>query len=621
MNFRKRVNSFSHNPFPNTMFQQEITFKEWQKTEAILRLHEHYRWRYWLYALWLIIQSLIALILLAALLVFLIDCEAWGLISICGFFSLLSWVISIHNVPWAGTMKLPRKSFQRFYRRINFISRKVGGPKIHRIYVSGDDCNCAVTSKFVFLPGLKQNILIIGWPLLCGMSSKGFLGTLGHEFGHFSAQHDVILWWLRLPLLAWNSLNLGLFNILFFLWRNHWCGAYNRLLLPFLRRHEIEADRTIVREFGKDYAGATLIELALLNERYSKFEEPMAFKLLSGGAEPADIAALIRDEMVRPFYPEDGREILQQTLRGVTPFWDEHPSFKERLELAGIRGIDSSIQFISFSPNALERLVDDKDEFLTRLSENFTLHFDQKTLADSRREYQETVKRLKSSSLDPRQDIDKAVQVLNDLVSVGRRSEAATLLRDLYTQHSEITEIACRYGCLLIEEDSQNAEAAAMVLRSLKKCPQLITFAHDALFKYYLDSGDAEGLKEFLKLRDEILPGLEEQINSIELKTTDDLRVSVLSEVELEQLRQALRKLPVDRAYAIEKPPGQDMISRERIIVLDKESFSFRMTGDLDEDALTNLYETFGCHFMIMPSKFCRKLFDSLPESEIYRKK
>ena len=612
---------FVRTRFSNIMFEQEITFKEWQKTEAILRLYEHCRWRYWLYALWLIIQALIALMLLVALIAFLIGGKEWIFISICGFFSLLSWVISILNVPWADMMKLPRKNFQRLYRRINFISRKVGGPKIHRIYVNVDECNCAVTSRFVLLPGLKQNILIIGWPLLCGMSSKGFLGTLAHEFGHLSAQHDVSLWWLRLPLQAWNSLNLGIFNILFFFWRNYWSIAYNRLLLPFLRRLEIEADRTIVREFGVDYAGAALIELTLLNERCSKFEETIAFKLVSGEAEPADIASLIRDEMIRPFSLEDARKMLLQALRGMAPCWDEHPSFKERLKLAGITGIDSSIQFIPFSPNALERLIDNKHEFLVRLSKNLTHHADKQALADNRREYQETGKRLESSSLNPCQDIDKAVLVLNDLGSVGRKNEAAPLLRELYKRHSEIAEIACRYGCLLIEEDSENAQATAMILRSVKKCPPLIKFAHDTLFKYYMDNGDIEGLKDFLKLRDEILPGLEKQVNSIELNTTDDLRAPVVSAVELEQLHKALRRLPVKRAYAIEKSTGQDMITRERIIVLDKESVSLRLAGSLDKDTLIDLYESFGCHFVIMPSKFCRKLSDSLPEAEIYRRR
>lgn len=177
----------------------DFTRKEWEKYERILDVYENHPGLYRLKLFFLFFQSFFGILLLVAVIFLLVRFAAikpasrisvriWIFLGISVGISLWGYLLAALNRPWKGLYLLRRKQYPNFYRKVNWISRKVKGPKIHAIYLT-HEMNAAVSSSFVWIPFLRRNVLMVGYPLLCALSRRAFLGCLAHEIGHLSRKH------------------------------------------------------------------------------------------------------------------------------------------------------------------------------------------------------------------------------------------------------------------------------------------------------------------------------------------------------------------------------------------------------------------------------------------------
>ncbi len=276
---------------------------------------------------------------------------------------------------------------------VNRVADVVGAPRPREIEV-----NCDVNAAAGFRRGLlslfgRDLKLIIGLPLMAGMSLRSFGGVLAHEFGHFSQGAGMRLtyiirvinaWFVRLVyqrdrLDAWldglaRNIDLRIAAILWtaklLIWisrRILWCLMYlgHGISCFALRQMEFDADRYEVAFAGSEQFAPTSRRLQLLN-----FGAGRSMELLQETWQQGKISRnypeLTRRQTER--LPGEIEKALDEALaEQKTGLLDTHPCDSERIaeaEKAGLKGI-----FNLDLPASV--LMEDFDELCRRVTRDF----------------------------------------------------------------------------------------------------------------------------------------------------------------------------------------------------------------------------------------------------------
>ena len=589
-----------------------ITVEEWEKYEKSIALFESSPKRYYAKLAWLFAQSCLMFLLVAGILFLLFFFREWGVLLVCLGISLFIYVTVMLNRPWKGLLKLERRKYAAIYRRINWISRKVHGPKIHAVYLSSE-FNASVSSAFIFLPFLRRNVLILGYPLLASMSGKAVIGLLAHEIGHLANNHLSVSCVFYSLVTFWENLYLGVFSFITDLWLRFYLPAVHVAALPIYRRHEIEADRFIVGALGTEYAAAALVENALAAARYRKFD--IREKYFSEEWDSFDIASFLRDYFHTPLSPEEGGKIIGTAMRSMTPINEEHPPFRERLEIAGVRDWRSCS---AVKPDALDKLIGDDPAFYDEVNK-FLHKLCDPAAEDFRIVRQEAVDYLTGHDPDdPEFCVENICDMVNALQTAGKERECDDFIRRCYAAHPEVPEIACRYGIVLAGHDDPE-KGIEIIEQAVSECPSLILMANDTLVMYYLETGDTARLKAFFEMRSGQMNRISGKLEA-ELDYRDELSAFTPDAATLKHLTERLKKLKqVARAYCVQRKIEKGSSESVKFIVLEQRTngFSFRLVRPV-EDLLDELSEEFCFRFEAGEKSFCRKYLDHIPGALFY---
>lgn len=602
-----------------------FTRKEWEKYEKILELYETRPIRYRLKLFFLFFQSFIGVLLLVSAVFLLVRYAAvspasrvsvriWILLGVTLGLSLWGYLMAVMNRPWKGHYLLPRKRYPNLYRKVNWISRKVKGPKIHAIYLT-HEMNAAVASSFVWIPFLRRNVLMVGYPLLCALSRHAFLGCLAHEIGHLSRKHlsvGAFFYWIHS---FWTNLQLGIFSLLYSPWLKFYMPLLERTALPLFRRHEIEADRFSVESFGSEYAAACQVELQLRSDWFeSTVVRELLKKMQKGGWTELNVAAFLREELRREIPPEKIASELASAMRRTNFVFDPHPSFRERFALTGAA---DPMPYASARGDALERFLGNDPAF----PENFNryLHSLLDATAMSMKNRAEGAEQfLRSAGYSPDGKLEEISRVIDALFDSGRKEDAEAFVKACYKAHPEIPEIACRYACTLMENSPD--EAAELFEKSLEKCPSLYYFAEEFLFSYYMENSLTDRLKAFLEIREGRLARLGKAV-SAELKATD----AVSGYVPLPDIAKALReKLAafkgIDCAYCVERKLEEGSSLSMKFVVVRYRYFSFFSLKSASEllDEFRAAFPDF--NFIERSQKYCERNLAPVPNALFYQR-
>ena len=166
------------------MILEEINRKAWERYEQIAvfrQKHPHLH----LAGLWFLILlsfGMAFLVIGGIVWIMLRVCAAPGtgiVLLVNAVFTITFYLAALRDRPWKQMMKLEPRDYPELYRKVNWIACRMKAPKIHRIYLSAE-FNASVGSMFTFVPGLRTNVLMIGYPLLCSLISKGVIAVLAH---------------------------------------------------------------------------------------------------------------------------------------------------------------------------------------------------------------------------------------------------------------------------------------------------------------------------------------------------------------------------------------------------------------------------------------------------------
>ncbi|HET8783359.1 MAG TPA: M48 family metalloprotease [Pyrinomonadaceae bacterium] len=216
------------------------------------------------------------------------------------------------------------------------------GPRLHKVLLT-DDFNAAIMQRpRLGMFGWHENYLIVGLPLLRGMSPDEVRAVITHEFGHLSGKHGVFSGWIYRVRLSWAQIvatlrqeerfGSAIFES-FFNWYAPYFAAYSYVLA---RSREYEADRTAVQLCGKENAARALIKAELRDKSLNEEFWPAFFERAGRETDvPKETFTEMLSALRQPIAPEKAQLWFSQSLTLKHSYDDTHPALGDRLEAIG----------------------------------------------------------------------------------------------------------------------------------------------------------------------------------------------------------------------------------------------------------------------------------------------
>jgi Zn-dependent protease with chaperone function len=135
----------------------------------------------------------------------------WKLMLVLGCASLMfSLLRALWMRPEAPRgLAVTEKEAPRLFELIEKVRRKTGAPRPDRVLIDGE-LNAAVWQQpRLGLLGWHRNHLVLGLPLMMGLSTRQLGAVLAHEFGHLRGAHGKLGQWIYRTRRSWYMLALA----------------------------------------------------------------------------------------------------------------------------------------------------------------------------------------------------------------------------------------------------------------------------------------------------------------------------------------------------------------------------------------------------------------------------
>ncbi|MDO4628440.1 MAG: M48 family metalloprotease [Planctomycetia bacterium] len=598
------------------MNDEFITWKDWTASERMLKFREKHPIKYGIYLLWLVVQSLIAMVFVIAAALFLVYyAPIAGVVLVIIPSVFCYWIVITHG-PWDDTLYLERKKFPEVYKKVDEIAKKIKSRKIHAIYIDNNFNACAV-SRFSMTP-FRRNYLILGYPLLCALSERGLSGCLAHEMGHISYHHSFISGIFYRLLLFWQTPALGLLIFIVIIWLKCWMRTFIFAVLPIFRQHEIDADTFCVEHLGGASIAACVVEMATKTPIFLKYNTDMLLEMQSESWENYDLARNMQKALKENPTDEKLERIINKKIRQIPNVLDEHPSFAERLKIAGCV---SPWSYVRHDANALESFFTLDDEFYDMINQYYHQLLEEH--AEEVKNQAETYQKyLAENPPSPNMRISKIHSAIVALAFFNPEA-SKKFLAECLEKMPDHPELLMMHAGDLYEKEPERAKE--IFESCLEKSPYLYLQNNtNVLLQYYIDTGDRNGLQRFLEMRDKKVPNLIKTFNG-KLKAGDRLiPVEKDENVVLELCRCLSKYAPIKRAYLVSRIYDEQISLHTDFCVLveNTTSFSFVLkhkNAFLEE--LNRIFSNAGIVFIYKRQSFCDTHLASIPGALFYDKK
>lgn len=211
------------------------------------------------------------------------------------------------------------------------------GPRFHHVLVI-DEVNAAVSQRPAFgLVGWPRNYLLLGLPLLEGLSPDEALAVVGHEYGHLAGSHGHFSAFIYRLRHTWGTVQAYTDQIQGWLGRLvapliRWYAPYfNAYTFVLARADEYQADAASARLVGATQAAHALKRVNVVTPRHQRFMEQTYDRMALQATPPADLLLRWADEATAPLAAADAERWLGQALDREGHYTDSHPTLRARL--------------------------------------------------------------------------------------------------------------------------------------------------------------------------------------------------------------------------------------------------------------------------------------------------
>ena len=312
----------------------------------------------------------------------------------------------------------------KLLKMIEELQRRLQTPSIHTVLIT-PEFNAAVSQvPRMGLFGWHRNFLVLGLPLMKGLTVEQLKSVLAHELGHLSRGHARAANWIYRMRVIWSRLEStferrpqwgsGLIRQ-FFRW---YIPYFNAVSFPFARANEYEADAASVQLTSARDAAQALTGVHIIGSYFAQRYWPAIHAAAKDSPQPAVAPYSGFVAQVVSEVPKGDLDKWQDAaLKRITSHVDTHPSLGDRLQAIGAAA--------EFAP---PRKGEGADHLLGSALERLENTFDSQwrdRVSGSWRKYHEQTqaKRVRLAALQS----EKAVAPLSEPCSV----ELATLVEEV----------------------------------------------------------------------------------------------------------------------------------------------------------------------------------------------
>ncbi|MGR9108444.1 MAG: M48 family metallopeptidase [Gammaproteobacteria bacterium] len=235
--------------------------------------------------------------------------------------------------------RLSRALFPALFREIDDLGKRLNAPKIHEIVLTPDlNAGIQQTPRLgVF--GWQKNTLIIGLPLLLGLSKPQCIAVIAHEFGHLTGNDCRFNGWIYRVRTAWWRImeafdhSGGVTGIVFGKFFDWYAPFFNAYSFALARLNEYQADAMSARITSNSVVAQALVLTNLLatlldTEYWAKLDKRIA---ASSRVPDSLYSELKRYLEAAPFSREIRHDTIKKLIKEKTGHWDTHPCLKDRV--------------------------------------------------------------------------------------------------------------------------------------------------------------------------------------------------------------------------------------------------------------------------------------------------
>lgn len=528
---------------------------------------------------------------------------------------------------------LQKQDAPKLYEEVDELTRKLKGPKIHRILFY-EESNAFITQIPLLGPfGYYRNYLVIGIPLMMGHTSEEFCAIIAHEIGHLSKSHGRFGSWIYRIQKTWDIL-MDTMNK-----NSHWGtwllkGFFNRFV-PYLNAHtfvlrrmnEYEADYCSGVVSSSETTGETLIRLNLNTIHLDVNFWPKIYKLADEQSfPPHTIYQQMEQALLEPIPAEQGDQWLEHVLAEKTEIGDTHPSLADRIKSLGVEpkipnGVEkSAFREYIIHPEDILSLLNELWRNVAGEEWSNRYHYVQ----DQRGKVAELNEKEEKGQLTFDDGLNRAFIV----EEIDGLEKAFPLYENLAVQYLDRPEAQYYYGRILLKRGKD--EGVPRILKAIEMDDEAALNGYPLIYHYYMDHGkkeEAEKYEEQTKQSYEIFARYEAE------KTTvfdgDVFLSHQLPEDFTKELKDLLKNYAnIVHAYIVQKQlpfPSNDLVfvlglHVTRPLFLLTQSAKEKFDQELAEQVRREIGHAFPwliIEVFTRPRKEIRKNIETIPDSRI----
>lgn len=263
------------------------------------------------------------------------------IIPLGAFLWLVLKAVWIKFAPPQG-IRIEKKQAPELFEMVEHLRKALDAPEFDQVLITDDFNAGVVQAPTMGIFGGYENYLLIGLPLMKGLTVDQFKAVLAHEFGHLAKGHGRLSNWIYTQRLRWTRL-MGMLaeteskgSFLFRPFINWFAPYFNAYSFPLARANEYEADAASVRLTSPAAAAAALTNTIVLGSYLAEHYWPHIHQQANEHPQPSFTPY---SSMGRRFSAEldeaSVKRWLDNAMAMQTTLDDTHPALSERLEAIG----------------------------------------------------------------------------------------------------------------------------------------------------------------------------------------------------------------------------------------------------------------------------------------------
>lgn len=390
----------------------------------------------------------------------------------------------------------------QLFQSVNRLTDSLEAPRFHHILLVPEFNAAVVQHPRLGIFGWHTNYLLVGLPLMQGLSPSQFEAVLAHELGHLRGGHGKFGAWIYRVNRTYQQLFAQLDEEgggaallrAFFRWYAPYFAAYSFALR---RADEYEADRCAAQITGPRNFADALCALPTRNQALKEhYWKPVKEALKTQPEPPKTTMTQMVSFLKEAALPaEDSEKALQQALAEETGTADTHPSLSDRLKAirqeARVPEKPGETAAEKMLGPSLPRLAD----YLDRVwSENVSPQW-RAGYEQAQKEQEQLAQLTAKAQTQPLTD-EEAWQRANLTEAYQGEESALPFFRDLMTNPHPKISLGAKFavGRILIQRD--DLEGLALLEAVLQKAPDATLPALGLIHAYHKRIGDKSAAKE-----------------------------------------------------------------------------------------------------------------------------